>query len=408
VSGGRASSTQKVIIAGAGPAGLTAAMCLAAQGVPVLVLEAEPTLPYDLRGGSYHPPTLEMLAPYGVTARMHETGVIVRKWQIRDRRQGVIGEFDLGLLGGETPYPYRLHLEQHKLTPLLLDRARTCPTFDIRFGTRAVAAAQTDDGVRVTVESSAGEGEELAGAFLIGADGHRSIVRAAMEVDFEGLTWPEEFLIVSTTYDFEPHGFAYASYTADPEEWVMTFKVPGFNPPALWRLAFPADPARPREETMDSDVVQRRLQGVIARTKPYDIVHRNVYRVHQRVATTFNKGRFAIAGDAAHVNNPLGGIGLNGAVHDAVNLAAKLARVWRGEAGPEIFDLYTRQRRPAQIEYVQEISIRNKRLVEERDPEVRERHFAEIRRTAGDLKLAYAYLMNTSMINSVRRAADIA
>lgn len=402
----RVSKNQRIIIAGAGLAGLTAAMCLTAQDVPVLVLEAEPALAYDLRAGSYHPPTLEMLAPYGVTARMHETGVIVRRWQIRDRRQGVIGEFDLGLLQNETPYPYRLHLEQHKLTPILLEQARTYPSFDIRFATRAVEAAQTEDGVTVTVESD-GRREKIAGTFLIGADGHRSVVRSAMGADFEGFTWPEEFLIVSTTYDFEPHGFAYAAYTADPDEWVMTFKVPGFSPPALWRLAFPADPARPREETMDPAVIQRRLQGVIARAEPYDIVHTNVYRVHQRVATTFDKGRFAIAGDAAHVNNPLGGMGLNGAVHDAVNLAEKLVRVWRGEAGFDSLDLYTRQRRPAQIEYVQEISIRNKRLVEERDPAVRESHFAEIRRTAADPKLAHAYLMNTSMINSVRRAAAI-
>jgi 3-(3-hydroxy-phenyl)propionate hydroxylase len=126
------------------------------------------------------------------------------------------------------------------------------------------------------------------------------------------------------------------------------------------------------------------------------------------VARTFNQGRFAIAGDAAHVNNPLGGMGLNGSVHDAVNLADTLVRMVRGEAGLELLDRYTRQRRPVQIEYVQEITIRNKRLVEERDPEVRRRHFDEIRATAADAKRTYAYLMNTSMINSVRRAAAIA
>jgi 3-(3-hydroxy-phenyl)propionate hydroxylase len=405
-TGGSADAGRRVIVVGAGPAGLTAAMCLAAQEVPVLVLEAEPSLTLDLRAGSYHPPTLEMLAPYGVAARMHEEGIVVRKWQIRDRGEGVIGEFDLGLLGDETPYPYRLHLEQHKLTPILLAQARSYPDFAIRFSTRVIGATQSPEGVRVTIDTPGGL-EDVAGAYLVGADGHHSAVRAAMGVDFAGFTWPEVFLIVSTTYDFEPHGFAYASYTADPAEWVMLFKVPGFNPPALWRLAFPADPERPREETMDLATVERRLQGVIARAEPYDIVHRNAYRVHQRVAATFNRGRFAIAGDAAHVNNPLGGMGLNGSVHDAVNLAEKLVRIWRGEAGSELLDRYTRQRRPAQIEYVQEITIRNKRLVEERDPEVRRRHFDEIRATAADPKRARAYLMDTSMINSVRRAEAI-
>jgi 3-(3-hydroxy-phenyl)propionate hydroxylase len=394
-------------VVGAGPAGLTVAMCLAAEDVPVLVLEAEPSLTIDLRAGSYHPPTLEMLAPYGVAERMHDEGIVVRKWQIRDRAEGVIGEFDLGLLKDETPYPYRLHLEQHKLTPILLAQARTYPAFDIRFSARLIGATQTAHGVKATVDTPEGL-EDVEGVYLVGADGHHSAVRTAMGVEFEGFTWPEVFLIVSTTYDFEPHGFAYASYTADPAEWVMLFKVPGFNPPALWRLAFPADPDRPREETMDLATVQRRLQGVIARAEPYDIIHRNAYRVHQRVAKTFNQGRFAIAGDAAHVNNPLGGMGLNGSVHDAVNLADTLVRMVRGEAGLELLDRYTRQRRPAQIEYVQEITIRNKRLVEERDPEVRRRRFDEIRATASDPKRAYAYLMNTSMINSVRRAAAIA
>jgi 3-(3-hydroxy-phenyl)propionate hydroxylase len=348
-----------------------------------------------------------MLAPYGVPDRMMAEGAIpVRQWQIRDREAGLLAEFDLGLLANDTPYPYRLHLEQHKLTPILLDKLRAYPHVAVLFGTRVVAARQNGDGVDTLVESG-GASRIVRGSYLVGADGTHSAVRDSMEVEFEGFTWDEGFLIVSTTYDFEPHGFAKATYIADPVEWVMLFKVPGFNPPPLWRIALPTDPKLPREKLMDEDAIQARLQGFLARPTRYDIVHRNAYRVHQRVAKAYSKGRMAIAGDAAHVNNPLGGMGLNGSVHDAVNLAEKLAKMWRGEAGPEALDLYDRQRRGPQIEYVQRLTIENKRFVTARDPEDRRKRQDEIRRIAADKALAYQYLLSSSMIAMVRSANAI-
>ena len=122
-----------VVIAGAGPTGLMCALALAKQGVPVVVCEAEPTLTRDLRAGTFHPPTQEMMAPYGITARMHETGLTVRKWQIRERHGPLVAEFDLGLLSDVTPYPYRLHLEQHRLTPIQLELLRKEPNAQIHF-----------------------------------------------------------------------------------------------------------------------------------------------------------------------------------------------------------------------------------------------------------------------------------
>ena len=102
-------STLPVVIAGAGPTGLMAALALAKQGVTVIVCEAEPALTLDLRAGSFHPPTQEMMAPYGITERMHQIGLKVGNWQIRERRGDLVADFDLGLLSDITPYPYRLH-----------------------------------------------------------------------------------------------------------------------------------------------------------------------------------------------------------------------------------------------------------------------------------------------------------
>src|SRR5919106_4520712 len=122
-----------VVIAGAGPTGLMCALALARAGVPVVVCEAEPSLTHDLRAGTFHPPTQEMMAPYGITERMHEHGLQVRSWQIRSRRGGLVAQFDLGLLSDVTPYPYRLHLEQHRLTPIQLDCLRREETAEVHF-----------------------------------------------------------------------------------------------------------------------------------------------------------------------------------------------------------------------------------------------------------------------------------
>ena len=110
-----------VMIVGAGPVGLITALVLAQQGIASRVIEAEPGLTIDLRAGTFHPPTLEMLDGIGVAAEMRALGIAVRYWQARDLQDGLVAEWDLDLLRNDTPYPYRLHLEQHRLTPIVLE-----------------------------------------------------------------------------------------------------------------------------------------------------------------------------------------------------------------------------------------------------------------------------------------------
>jgi len=392
--------------AGAGPVGLVTALCLARRDVPVTVLEAEPWLTEDLRAGSFHPPTLEMLDDVGLTSRLHAMGLVVRAWQFRDRRAGLVAEFDLGLLRDDTPYPYRLHCEQHKLSPVAYELLRGLPHAEVRFRHRVVDVTQAADRVTATVEAPDGP-QTLQGAYLVGADGGHSVVRKASGIAFEGFTWPEAFLVVRPPYDLAPHGFAPTAYVSDPEDWFAVFKMPGAGPPGLWRVAFPIAPDVPDAEALADAPIQARLDRLVEEAGPCVLVHRNTYRVHQRVATTFRRGRVLLAGDAAHVNNPLGGMGLNAGIHDAVNLAEKLARVWRGETDEAELDRYDRQRRQINTEYVQTMTIQNKRTLEERDPEVRRRRHDEMRRTAEDPARARAYLLQTSMIESVRKAASI-
>src|SRR5262249_25722604 len=231
-----------IVVAGAGPTGLMCALALGRQGIPVVVCEAEPGLTRDLRAGTFHPPTQEMMAPYGITARMQETGIQVREWQIRERRGDLVAQFDLGLLGDLTPYPYRLHLEQHRLTPIQLDILRRETDADVRFRHRLGGFLPHPHHVEIEGATPRGQGTSAA-PWLVGADGGRSTVRKVLGVAFEGFTWPEQFVVASTPYDFAQHGFAMNSYVSDPVDWAAVFKMPDTGPPGIWRVVFPGDSA---------------------------------------------------------------------------------------------------------------------------------------------------------------------
>ena len=391
-----------ILVVGAGPVGLTVALSLAHQGVPVQVIEGEAGLTMDQRAGSFHPPTLEMLAPFGVTEEMHQIGIKVPHWQIRDRKQGVIVEWDLGLIGDLTPYPYRFHLEQHRLTPILFHKLHAYRHATVRFSTQFISATQ--DGSGVTALTSAGA---IKTPWLVACDGGRSVVRKTLGIDFEGFTWPERFIVISTTEDFAKAGFTSNAYVADPKEWAAVFHMPHDRPPGLWRMAFPVHPDEDEQAVLADEAVEARMQRFAPRSDRYEIPYRGIYRVHQRVAKEWRAGRVVLAGDAAHLNNPLGAFGLNGGLHDAILLAEYLGKVWRGEADEALVDRYVRQRRTANVEFVQSQSISNKRMLEEADPAAREKRFDELRQIAADRDAARDFLVKSSMIWSVRRAAEI-
>jgi 3-(3-hydroxy-phenyl)propionate hydroxylase len=381
------------------------ALALGKQGIPVIVLESERGLTRDLRAGSFHPVTLDMMEPFGITAQMEHDGIRVRHWQIRDRSGELVATFDLGLLEGETRHPYRLHLEQHRLTPIQLDLIRQGTKAEVHFGYTVTGLEARDDRVLVHISGDDGPAT-IEASWVIGADGGRSTVRKSLGIEFEGFTWPEQFLVVSTPYDFAQHGFAMNVYVADPVEWVALFKMPDSGPPGLWRIVFPT-PDRDDAATLSAENVERKMQGFIARRARYEVSYKSVYRVHQRVCKTFRSGRVLLAGDAAHVNNPLGAFGLNSGIHDAISLAEKLGRVWRGEADDALLDLYVRQRRMAAVEQVERMSIRNKRQLEERDPDVQRKRLQELIAIAQDPVRARDHLLETSMITGLRQSSQI-
>jgi len=402
------SDSNRVIVVGAGPVGLLCALELARQCVPVLVIEAEQTTTIDLRAGTFHPPTLEMLQPLGVTDAMMDIGIRVPKWQSRDRENGLIVEWDMSILKDDTPFPFRLHLEQHRLTPILLKMLLGYGHAQVLFLHEFVSLDQTPDAVTVTVRSPAGP-VTLQARWAIGADGGRSLVRKAVNIGFDGYTWPERYSVISTTHDFAPLGYADNAYVSDPQQWIAFFRMPDKGPPGLWRMTLPVGQETSDEEVLAPTFANNAINRAIGAppSTSYPIVHQNVYRVHQRVANNFRSGRVLLAGDSAHVNNPLGGFGLNSGIHDAMNLAGKLAPVFRGEAAQDLLDLYERQRRTVNMEYVQNISIKNKQNLEEKNLNIRLQRFAELRAIASDPKKTRDYLLTSSMINSIKRANAI-
>ena len=389
--------TPEVLVAGAGPVGLAAANLLADAGIAVAVLEAEPRLPENLRASTFQPPTLDMLERLGVAAPLIGMGRVAPRLQYRDRA-GWVAEFDLGLIAGETRHPYRLQCEQFKLNQLLAARLAALPNARLQFSSTVTDVTQ--DGETITVKVN--DKSTLGARWLIGADGGRSRVREALGVALEGFTWPERFLVASTTFDFPAAipGLADVSYFADPDEWFFLLRVP-----EVWRVMFPTRAEEKDDEILSDAAIQARLQRVFPREEPYDVRHRTLYSVHQRVAAAYRKGRAFLAGDAAHLNNPLGGMGMNGGIHDAFNLADKLVSVLRENGSEEVLDGYERQRRPVALEYVNTISTANKRNLETRDPGEQRRWRSEMTRTAADPALARQYLLKISMIASLRSAA---
>ena len=379
-----------VLIAGAGPVGLAAANVLADAGIGVTVLEAEPRLPENLRASTFQPPTLDLLARFGATQKLIDMGRVAPKVQYRDRA-GWVAELDFGVLAGDTQHPFRVQCEQYKLNQVLAARLPA-----VRYSAAVTEVKQDEKSVTVTING----GETLSADWLIGADGGKSRVREAVGVPLEGFTWPERFLVASTPFDFAQvmPNLADVSYFADPQEWYFLLRVRD-----VWRAMFPTRAEENEADIVSDASIERRLQRVHARSTRYEIAHRTLYSVHQRVAESYRKGRVFLAGDAAHLNNPLGGMGMNGGIHDAFNLATKLADVVRGERPESELDRYERQRRPVALEYVNRITIANKRHLEMRDADEQRRWREELQRAMADRDAMRDYMLRISMIASLRK-----
>ena len=403
------SSFDRVIVIGAGPVGLCLSLALAQEGIPVALVEAledDHFLEQVPRAGTNHPATLEMFDRIGLYARLEPRGIVAPVFHYWDRADNkLIAAFDHIHLKKDTPFPYVLQCERIKIVEEALAMAKAHPGIDLRLATAFTGFEQNASGVTARVINPAGESEVIAGAYIVSCEGARSIMRRELGIEFDGFTYSDLTLNIEVAYDFRRHGYAERNYISDPKEWSNLFHWKG--PPDRWRVHFPLDAAEDQERACRPEALQARLQGFLATGRAFDIVGSNLYTVHQRVAQKFRIGRAILAGDAAHVNSPIGAMGMNSGVHDAFNLADKLVAIMRREAGEEILDRYERQRRHVAITHTQAQTIRNKRLLAERDPALHRKNQDELRRTAEDPVRARAFLLRTSLIESLREAEQI-
>jgi 3-(3-hydroxy-phenyl)propionate hydroxylase len=394
----------RVLVAGAGPVGLSAALVLASRGIPVTVLEAGEALGSESRASTFHPPTLDMLEEFGLGSALVEIGLVARRYQMRDRERGLYAEFDLGVLSNDTAFPFRVQCEQSRYTPLALQSLGAFDHATVRFGHAVRDVRVHADGVTALAQTAAGE-VAVSGEYLIGADGARSAVRQAAGISFDGMTYPERYLVALTTYDLSLAipDLAPVSYFSDPREFVVLLHLP-----AGWRAMFPIAPEEPDAEALSDESVERRLQGLAPIDGRYPVLHRTLYRVHQRVAATMRAGRVLLAGDAAHVNNPLGGMGMNSGIHDAFSVARKLANVLHGERDESVLDEYADARRTVALQDVRAMSHENVTQMQEADPQERRRAQWELSKIAADPELALPFLLRRTLIGPLRESGVLA
>jgi 3-(3-hydroxy-phenyl)propionate hydroxylase len=389
-----------VVVVGAGPVGLTAAVALANRGLPVTVIEQAPGLGTDWRASTFHAATLELLDQLGVVEEMHARGLVVPRYQFRDRRQGLVAEFNFGMIAGETRFPYRLQLNQQRLVGMLLDRLDGRRRVSVRFGTRLAGLRQDDSGAGLLVESAGGQ-QWLRGSFVVGADGPDSTVRGQLGIAFEGMTYPQRFMIVTVAEQLDEviSDLAPVAYVADPREWLFFLRTR-----ECWRVVLPIGPDETDAEAVDPVRIAAKLQAAAPAAGGYHVTDRQLYRVHQRVATSFVHGRVLLAGDAAHINSPLGGMGLNSGIHDAIDLSVRLARIWYDPAADRQAELagYAEHRRRVALDYVQADTHRNTLMLSEQDEAARRRNRDQMAATAADPARAREWLLRASMIAALR------
>lgn len=397
------SVADRVIVVGAGPVGLVATYWLARLGVPVVTLERDPGVPADMRASTFHPPSMDLMEEFGITPKLVAAGVPAPRWQIRvhETKESVI--FDLGVLKSETAHPYRLQCEQARLNRILVAEIQKLDNVALRFGTEVTDVAQDANGVTVTCTRD-GESEVLTGRYVIGADGARSIVRKTFGIGFEGHAYPETLTLTVTDFPFEDHipGLLNVNYHWREEGNYSLMKVPG-----AWRSGGRLREGQDLSDVLSDAAAERHFQAIWPKKDRYAILYRGSYRAHRRIASTFNIGRAFLAGDAAHLNDPQGGMGMNSGIHDAINLAHKIRAVLDG-GDPAVFDRYTRQRRTIATDEVQRNAEALRAVVKEKEWEARLARLRQMQAIAADPAKVKAFLMKTSMIEGVRKVETIA
>ncbi|QGN55835.1 NAD(P)/FAD-dependent oxidoreductase [Novosphingobium sp. Gsoil 351] len=391
-----------IAIVGAGPVGVCAALFLAARGIDSVLLEANPEPAHDLRASTFHPPTLEMLDTIGLATPLIERGLITRDWQVRMHETGERALFDLALLADETPYPFRLQCEQATLVALGLEVARTEAAVIVRLGDEVCGLVRDDD-ARPTLLLR--NGERIQARYVIAADGARSVVRQEVGAGFEGFTYPETTILATSGFPFHEHlaGLSNVNYCWAAEGTFSLLRLP-----TLWRCSLYADIGESIEDALQPAAIAEKLQRIVPSESGHAVAEIRAYRIHQRIVERYDHGRVLLAGDAAHLNSPSGGMGMNGGIHDAWAAAEAIRGVFDGGDEAVVFARYSRTRKAIAEEQILAQAHRNRTRMQERDPTRRRAELAALQAIAEDPIRCREHLLKTSMIAGLRQAEAMA
>jgi len=336
-----------------------------------------------------------MFAPSGITAELIAKGRITPTWQIRMHETDERAEFDLGVLSDDTDHPYRLQCRQAELGRALL---RRLPAGTVSFSSPVLQVDQDESGVTARIGR-----DTVRGSYLVGCDGARSIVRREIGAEWEGGAYPENTILVTTKFPFEDHltGLSGVNYI-----WKEGGTFSLLRLPDVWRISLHPKEGQAAEDALNDAAIRAQVADILPAARDLPIVEKRIYKIHRRVASNYAKGRMFLAGDAAHLNSPKGGMGMNGGIHDAWALADLLSQV-AGGMPDIILEAYERKRRPVAKDDIVGQADQNRTRMNAKGAEARKTHLAELQRIASDRAAARAFLMRSSMIEGLRRAEEL-
>ena len=395
-------SDSQVTIIGAGPSGLTLAWWLVEQGVSVTVLERETAIPRDMRASTFHPATLDLLTESGLAAALIERGTAVPQWQYLIHQSGERAVFDMNHLSEMTAYPFRLQCEQFQLTELLAEKLAKQPLCELRLGATLQSVIPGESQVTVQYQS-AGEDSVNVCDWLIAADGASSQVRKSLGLEFDGQTFPKTSITLVLEHPFEDDipNLLGVNYVWLPDRHYSLMRLRN-----TWRLTYSPEQDQDIESALSDAVAQTHIARVSPRASGAAILTRNYYTLHQRCLARFCHGRTLFIGDAAHLNSPAGGMGMNSGIHDARSLADHLVPVINGD-DPLLLERYDRRRRTIAQEEVQRLSARNYARHRETEASKRVLIWNELQEIVSDPAKHRDYLLDAAMIRSRQREMTI-
>ena len=396
-------NSAKVIIIGAGPVGTFVAYCLAEYGIETILLESETSCETDMRASTFHPSTLKYLDNLNLANELIDKGLKAPIFQYRIRATDEILEFNLEELSDVLDFPFRLQCEQYKFARMLADKLDNHKYSSVMFNRELISFSDAGNKVKLKVDHK-GITEDYECDYLIGADGANSIVRRNLGIEFGGFTYKEKFFTLSTEKPLENYftDLSYVNYVSDPDEWFVMLKAP-----SAWRILVPVDEKLDDDLIRSDDYVRNIFKRALNSDDRIETIHRTIYRVHQRVVDTMRSGRVILAGDSAHLNNPLGGFGMNGGLHDAWNLAKQLDEIINHNKNEELLDLYDRQRRTVMNEFIQKQTIRNKKMIEETGDDKYSSEWNRMRNIHQNDTERRQYMFRQTMAQSLVREAEI-